>query len=141
MSEFGEWIKAERRRCGLTQKRLAELVGVGQGYISRLESGGADIPSAEVLRGLADAFGAPVERAYEVAGLIPPPVEELRALGRPDPELRYLLEKWPETPPLIRQALVAVVRSWRNDQAQIDELEARPDGAPSISEEKTEYRP
>lgn len=43
----------------LTQERLAELVGVSQGFYSRLESG-ARQPDRDVLRAIATQLGVPV---------------------------------------------------------------------------------
>lgn len=36
---FGEFIRAGRLRLNLTQRDLAIMVGVNQGYISRVENG------------------------------------------------------------------------------------------------------
>src|SRR5262245_9859949 len=61
-------IKPHRLRRGLTQAQLAELAGVEQGYISRIERGLQE-PSGEVSRRLADALGVSRSDLYERNGL------------------------------------------------------------------------
>jgi transcriptional regulator with XRE-family HTH domain len=47
-SDFGEWLQRARRRQGLSQANLAELMGCTQNYIWRLEKGKRH-PSKEFL--------------------------------------------------------------------------------------------
>lgn len=48
-SDFGEWLQRARRRQGLSQAKMAELMGCTQNYIWRLEKGERH-PSKEFLR-------------------------------------------------------------------------------------------
>lgn len=61
-------IRALRKKRGMTQRQLADAVGVEQGYISRLERGPSE-PSPDVLRRLADALGVSPGALYERDGL------------------------------------------------------------------------
>lgn len=53
----GERLFAQRRRRGLTQQALADLAGVSQGLIARIERGNVKDPAMTVIRRLATALG------------------------------------------------------------------------------------
>ena len=53
-------IKTLRESKGLSQKALADAVGVTDAYITMLETGKRKNPSLDVLRKLAKALGVPV---------------------------------------------------------------------------------
>lgn len=57
----GSRLKAARRALGLTQAQLSARLGIDQGFLSRLESGGKR-PSLDVLDALAKELG--VSAAY-----------------------------------------------------------------------------
>lgn len=56
---MGEKLKAARKAAGLSQKQLAEKVGVFQVDISRWENGRS--PSIQMLKKLAAALGVSME--------------------------------------------------------------------------------
>ncbi|GIF23044.1 tetratricopeptide (TPR) repeat protein/transcriptional regulator with XRE-family HTH domain [Actinoplanes tereljensis] len=56
-SAFGLTVRAHRRRLGLSQEDLAELVGVSTSTIGKLEAGRISQPRPTTVRLLADAFG------------------------------------------------------------------------------------
>lgn len=74
-------IKEIRKKCGLTQKELAERVGVSEGAISQYESGKRR-PDYETVLKMADYFGCSVDY---LMGNDPSPAE--------DPELDEILEQ------------------------------------------------
>ena len=51
-----ELVKSARRRCGLSQRRLAVRAGTSQAFISRIESGEVS-PTIETLRRLLLVIG------------------------------------------------------------------------------------
>lgn len=53
-------IKTLRQEKGLSQKALAEQVGVTDAYITMLETGKRKNPSLDILKKLAKALGVPV---------------------------------------------------------------------------------
>jgi len=53
-------IKTLRQGKGLSQKELADQVGVTDAYITMLESGKRKNPSLDIQRKLAKALGVPV---------------------------------------------------------------------------------
>lgn len=61
---FGERIRAERARRGMTRKLLAHHAGISERYLTQLESGKANV-SILLLRHIAGALGVPLERLFE----------------------------------------------------------------------------
>lgn len=55
-SEFGEIIKLYRTRQGLTYRKLAEMTGISESYIFRLESQEKRMPSYKVIESLCKAL-------------------------------------------------------------------------------------
>ena len=55
MKRFGEKLRTLRQRNGLTMRRLSEMLGVRDSYISQLESGDK-IPNVAMLIKVADVF-------------------------------------------------------------------------------------
>lgn len=54
---FGKLLREARISAGLTQAEMADLVGVDNSYISRIESGSSDPPSHEKVLALVDGLG------------------------------------------------------------------------------------
>lgn len=50
--QTGQMIREARKKAGLNQTKLGELLGVSQNYVSMLE-GGKRIPSLDMLRRIA----------------------------------------------------------------------------------------
>jgi transcriptional regulator with XRE-family HTH domain len=67
MKSFGEAIKEKRIKLGLTQKQVAESVGVTDAYICSLESGKRCPPPYRTVATLAEAIGLNVDRLWELA--------------------------------------------------------------------------
>jgi transcriptional regulator with XRE-family HTH domain len=66
-AEFGEWLIAARRRCGVSQKELSARSGVSQSMISNMERGGR-APSRATAATLAAAVSADPSEALVMAG-------------------------------------------------------------------------
>ena len=66
---IGELLRSRREAAGLSVRRLAELAGVNQANISRLETGFATRSSLASLTKLADALGADPLEFYQAAGM------------------------------------------------------------------------
>ena len=56
-------LKAKREAAGLTQRQLADLVGVTDQTISNIERG-ATMPTLDTARALARVLGIPVEGLF-----------------------------------------------------------------------------
>ncbi len=61
---FGERIRAERARRGMSRKLLAHHAGMSERYITQIETGKGNI-SLVLLRHVADALGLPLSRIVE----------------------------------------------------------------------------
>ena len=62
---LGERIKEQRKKSGLSQERVAELVGVSRQSVTKWESG-QSAPSTENLFKLAEIFGTPVDMLLDM---------------------------------------------------------------------------
>ncbi len=69
LAELGEFIKAQREVASMSVRRLAELAGVSNPYLSQIERG-LRRPSAEILQQLAKALHISAETLYVRAGLL-----------------------------------------------------------------------
>jgi transcriptional regulator with XRE-family HTH domain len=73
---FAQNLKKNRKRCGLSQEKLAERAGVSTHYIAVIELA-RNFPAADVIERLASALGVEVN---ELFGVTLSPAEELDRL-------------------------------------------------------------
>ena len=71
LSDLGSFIRAQREVTRLSLRRLSELAGVSNPYLSQIERG-LRRPSAEVLQQIAKALRISAESLYIRAGIISP---------------------------------------------------------------------
>jgi len=86
VTTFGKRLRELRRAKGLSQRALAELVGVNFTYLSRCETGTLDFanyPSEDLIQRLAAALGAEEDELLILARKVPPVIRE-RVFQRPD---------------------------------------------------------
>jgi transcriptional regulator with XRE-family HTH domain len=69
LGDVGSFIREQRERSALSIRKLAELTGVSNPYLSQIERG-VRTPSAEILRSIAGALSIRTETLYERAGLL-----------------------------------------------------------------------
>jgi transcriptional regulator with XRE-family HTH domain len=107
--ELGAFIRAQRAGARLSLRRLSELAGVSNPYLSQIERG-LRRPSADILQQLAKALRISAETLYVQAGILDPPSHgsDLVAQIRADP---YLAESQ-------KQALVQVYLSFRREHEE-----------------------
>jgi transcriptional regulator with XRE-family HTH domain len=89
MSDFGTVLREKRRVSGLSQRQLAEKVGVDFSYISKLENGRLPAPAAETVGRLAEVLDCPVEELLSAAKKMPADLND--SVGQPA-ALRFLQE-------------------------------------------------
>ena len=65
----GEFIRSQRRLADLSLRQLSALAQVSNPYLSQIERG-IHKPSADVLKGIADALHISAETLYARAGLL-----------------------------------------------------------------------
>lgn len=89
---LGQFLRQKREQAGMSIRGLAGVVGVDSGYITRLESGQRNNPSAEVLQGIADALEIDVNDLLAYVGVRPsypePVVYFRKVYGMTDEEAR-----------------------------------------------------
>ncbi len=87
LRSFGERIRGERARRGMSRRLLAQHAGISERYLTQLESGKGNV-SIVLLRHIAAAMGLPLSRLIDE-----PPSPEMEFLSRLAPErLREVYE-------------------------------------------------
>jgi transcriptional regulator with XRE-family HTH domain len=71
LAELGEFIRSQREVARMSVRRLAQLAGVSNPYLSQIERG-LRKPSADILQQLANALKISVETLYVRAGILQP---------------------------------------------------------------------
>lgn len=66
MTPFGHALRELRRRRGITQKMLAEAIGVSPAYLSALEHGKRGVPSFDLLQRITGHFNIIWDEAEEL---------------------------------------------------------------------------
>lgn len=106
-SDLGAFIREQRSTARLSLRRLSELAGISNPYLSQIERG-LRRPSAEILQQIARALRISAETLYVQAGILDPPSDspDLARQILADP---YLAEEQ-------KQALVRIYLSFRREQ-------------------------
>ena len=104
LAELGEFIKSQREIASMSVRRLAELAGVSNPYLSQIERG-LRRPSAEILQQLAKALKISAETLYVRAGLL----SEEDAIA---PSVREAIARDPLLTAEQKQALLNVYESY-----------------------------
>ena len=73
---FGRAVKEARRASGLSQRGLAERVGIDFTYLSKIENKRMDPPSEKVIVALADALATDADELIRLAGKVPADLAE-----------------------------------------------------------------
>lgn len=71
MSDFGKILKAFRTKKEISQRKLAELVGIDFTYISKIESGTMDPPAEDKIVKMAEILGEDPDAMLIAAKKIP----------------------------------------------------------------------
>jgi transcriptional regulator with XRE-family HTH domain len=126
--DVGNFIREQRRQTGVSLRKLAQLAGVSNPYLSQIERG-LRRPSAEILSGIAKALRISAETLYVQAGILDDRKdrEDLTEAILAD---RGLTERQ-------RQVLVQVYRSFKEDTERQREARRRrrkPKPATAVSE-------
>ena len=74
---FGDYLRELRKAKGLSQKELAERVGIDFTYLSKIETGNAAPPAEETIRKLAKELKADAEKLIFLAGMVPKELGEV----------------------------------------------------------------
>lgn len=104
--DLGEFIREQRNVGQLSLRKLSEMAGVSNPYLSQIERG-LRRPSAEILQQIARALEISSETLYVRAGILDEPDGEVDVVGeiRRDPRLTEQQKK----------NLVSIYESFRRD--------------------------
>ena len=75
--EFGARLRELRKQAGLSQRELADNVGVDFTYLSKIEGGVMPPPSEKVILRLAEVLNADKEELMTLGGKIPSDIAEM----------------------------------------------------------------
>lgn len=106
LNDLGAFIREQRSSARLSLRRLSELAGISNPYLSQIERG-LRRPSAEILQQIAKALRISAETLYVQAGILDRP-EGDTDLTRHIFADRHLTEEQ-------RQALIRIYLSFRNE--------------------------
>ena len=111
-ADLGEFIRQQRGNARLSLRRMSELAGISNPYLSQIERG-LRKPSAEILQGIARGLRISAETLYVRAGI-------LDERGEP-PDLVAAVLRDPTLTERQKQVLVEIYRSFqqgdREDEA------------------------
>jgi transcriptional regulator with XRE-family HTH domain len=79
LHDLGDFIRDQRRNARLSLRKLSELAGISNPYLSQIERG-LRRPSAEVLQSIAKALRISAETLYVQAGILNPDDGEVRSV-------------------------------------------------------------
>jgi transcriptional regulator with XRE-family HTH domain len=105
-SALGEFIREQRSSARLSLRRLSELAGISNPYLSQIERG-LRRPSAEILQQIAKALRISAETLYVQAGILDAPV------GSPDLARQILAD--PHLNEEQKQALIRIYLAFRHE--------------------------
>jgi transcriptional regulator with XRE-family HTH domain len=104
--ELGSFIREQRGSARLSLRRLSELAGISNPYLSQIERG-LRRPSAEILQQIAKALRISAETLYVQAGILEPPS------GTPDLTRSIMADQ--SISEEQKQALVRIYLSFRRE--------------------------
>lgn len=105
LRDLGEFIRDQRRIDRLSLRKLSELAGISNPYLSQIERG-LRKPSAEILQGIAKGLKISAETLYVRAGIL----EENR-----ESDLETAIAADPSLTERQKQTLIDVYRSFQKD--------------------------
>jgi len=135
--DLGEFIRQQRSTARLSLRRLSEIAGISNPYLSQIERG-LRKPSAEILQQIARALRISAETLYVRAGIL----EDER---RDDDVIRHILTD-PNLVEEQRQALVRIYWSFRHENgtdvvqnggSESDDLGPEAEGASEVVDSAT----
>jgi transcriptional regulator with XRE-family HTH domain len=111
LRDLGSFIRDRRRDARLSLRKMSELAGISNPYLSQIERG-LRKPSAEILQQIATALRISAETLYVRAGFL-----EQRA---DDPDVEHEIRRDPTLSERQKEALVEVYRSFQREAAGAD---------------------
>ena len=116
---LGSFIREQRGTARLSLRRLSELAGISNPYLSQIERG-LRRPSAEILQQIAKALRISAETLYVQAGILEPPS------GTPDLTRAIMADQ--SISEEQKQALVRIYLSFRREYEEEHPHEGKQEG-------------
>jgi len=116
--DLGSFIREQRNTARLSLRRLSELAGISNPYLSQIERG-LRRPSAEILQQIAKALRISAETLYVQAGILEPQTDS-QDLSREILSDHSLSEEQ-------KQALIRIYLSFKHENAAALETKGEPE--------------
>ncbi len=110
LRDLGEFIREQRRQDRLSLRKLSELAGISNPYLSQIERG-LRKPSAEILQAIAKGLRISAETLYVRAGILDEREDD-------DADLVARIRRDPSINERQKQALIDVYRSFQHEREQ-----------------------
>jgi transcriptional regulator with XRE-family HTH domain len=107
LGDLGAFIRDRRRDARLSLRKMSELAGISNPYLSQIERG-LRKPSAEILQQIANALRISAETLYVRAGFL----EQRDGDG---PDLEHEIRRDPTLSERQKEALLQVYRSFQRE--------------------------
>jgi len=107
LRDLGEFIRDRRHDAHLSVRKMSELAGISNPYLSQIERG-LRKPSAQILQQIANALRISAESLYVRAGFLDERDDEL-------PDLEREISRDPSLSERQKETLLEVYRSFRAD--------------------------
>jgi transcriptional regulator with XRE-family HTH domain len=114
LRDLGEFIRDQRRNARLSLRKLSELAGISNPYLSQIERG-LRKPSADILQGIARGLSISAETLYVRAGIL-----DDRSEGSEPADLVAAILADRTITEGQRQALIEIYRSFQAEHAERD---------------------
>jgi transcriptional regulator with XRE-family HTH domain len=121
LHDLGAFIRDQRHNAQLSMRKLSELAGISNPYLSQIERG-LRKPSAEILQRLANGLRISAESLYVRAGFLEQRDEDV-------PDLEHEIRRDPTLSDRQKDVLLEVYRSFQSEQPS-----ARASGTPTRGE-------
>jgi transcriptional regulator with XRE-family HTH domain len=108
ITDVGEFIRQQRERSAMSVRKLADLAGISNPYLSQIERG-LRKPSADILKAVAKGLSISAETLYERAGLMD---------NKERPTVADAIGNDPDLTPKQKQALLQVYRSFASTKEE-----------------------
>ena len=112
LHDLGAFIREQRRNARLSLRKLSELAGISNPYLSQIERG-LRKPSAEILQGIARGLRISAETLYVRAGILEASDEH--------PDVVSALLGDPTLTDRQKQALIEIYRSFQHESGTASE--------------------
>jgi transcriptional regulator with XRE-family HTH domain len=121
LHDLGEFIRDQRNSASLSMRKLSELAGISNPYLSQIERG-LRKPSAEILQQIAHGLRISAESLYVRAGFLEQRDEAV-------PDLEHEIRRDPTLSDRQKDVLLEVYRSFRSD-----DRDQRAEGKPDLTD-------